>query len=333
MKTFKSKKTRFIGVEEFNKRLEYCKEFTTIYRTEPHNDDTLGKYKSFFCGHLSRANLTYFSEEGLTTYTIRLDTDDMSQAITGLDAFRIMSKYYKVPRWEKIKFSASALIWKNDKYERERHHVYYYDLNSAYATIMANYKFPDTSVQYEAKVVSEGEIGFTERGEIVHPGEFAMFVFPLMDSPFKKFAEVWFKRRKNPKMKQKAKNVLCYSVGYLQRVNPFLRAYIINSCNDYVKGLISEETTVYCNTDCIVSLVPLDLPIGSELGEWKYKEGEFAYDGLNYQFDKETPVWRGIPKGWWKQHPDFDILTDEPPHSGNIYRVDYEEFRILNEEI
>lgn len=327
---FKRKRVRFVKVDEFNERMAYCKKYTVIHLIKPGPNDKIGRYNSYLEQRLTTAILTYNSEEGITSYILRLDNEDMVQTITGVDAFAIMSRYYKVPRYPNIKFSARALLWKNDKYEGVRHHVYYYDLNSAYATIMANYKFPDTSVKPQSKVVSEGEIGFTERGDLVHPGDYAFCVFPLMESPFKRFAETWYKRRKTNK---KAKNVLCYSVGYLQRVNPFLRAYIINSCNEYIKSLIDDESTIYCNTDCIVSLKPLpELSIGDKLGEWKYKEGEFAYFGLNYQFNNETPVWRGIPKGWWKNHPDFDILRDTPPSFGNVYRIDLNTFKVVYEK-
>lgn len=331
---FKIKRVRFVNVEDFNRRMTECKKYRKLYLREANEHDMVSLMNAFFDCNLATASLTYYSEEGVTTYKVRLDSDSdvIPQMINGGDSYRTLSRYYKIPKYSNIKFSAKAITWMNPKYDSTRQHVYYYDLNSAYATVMANYDFPDTSVEPKQKVVSEGEIGFTESGDIAHPGQYALWVFPTMESPFKKFVARWYERKKNaktPAEKTKAKNMLCYCVGYMQKINPFLRAFIINSCNEYIQSLMNEETTIYCNTDCIVSLVPLpELKIGEELGEWKFKEGEFAYKGFNYQFNKETPMWKGIPKGWWEKHPDFDILTDEPPHGGNVYEFDFIDFQI-----
>lgn len=340
-----SKKKRFIPMTEFNERLAWCAKFCRISFDKTNISKIVFSYDVALLDiGLSTASLTYRSNEGVVTYKVQLDRSecDCNRQIDGGDAFRTISRYYRTPRYKTdrndkcdfdldVAINATPLIWMNPKYEKTRQHVYYYDLNSAYATVMANYDFPDTSVEPVSKVVSEGEIGFDNDGLLVHPGQYASYVFPTMESPFKSFVARWYKRKKNaktPAEKIKAKNMLCYCVGYWQIINPFLRAFVVNSCNEYIQSLVNEETTIYCNTDCIVSLVPLpELKIGEELGEWKFKEGEFAYIGLNYQFNGETPVWRGIPKGWWDKHPNFDILKDEPPHGGNVYEFNFKKFQ------
>ena len=139
-----------------------------------------------------------------------------------------------------------------------------------------------------------------------------------MESPFKKFVNRWYEEKKNAKTKQqkaKAKGMLNYSVGYLQRVNPFLRSTIIYYANKMIKDLV-DENTLYCNTDSLVSLVPRnDLNIGTNIGEFKVEhEGQFAFRGFNYQWDNSVS-YRGIPKSWFK--PGFDILVDNIPQIGN----------------
>lgn len=142
-----------------------------------------------------------------------------------------------------------------------------------------------------------------------------------MESPFKRFVNKWFgiKRYGTPEEKIKAKQMLNFCVGYMQRTNPFIRNTIVERCNLKMEDLI-DDNTLYCNTDCIVSLVPrTDIELGGGLGEFHIEhEGTFAYNGFNYQWNYELPTYRGIPKNWFiefeKKHKrKWTILDDSIP--------------------
>lgn len=328
---------------EFNERLLYCRRNKVIY-FQPPEVGRIGDFNAYLEEGLSKVKLTYYAEGGVTTFITHLDDiEESKEVITGGTAFAILMRYYTIPRYLtlgskkadfdiQVKFSASPYTFINERYNKRRLDVYYYDLNSAYAFIMLTYRFPDTSTPPIQKIVEKGEIGFDCDGNLVHPGAYGLYVFKEMESPLKVFASRWFCKKKNARSEQdktKAKNVLCYSIGYLQLVNPFLRAFVVNSCNEYIQSLIDDDT-IYCNTDCIVSLKERkDLKIGDDIGEWKWKRCKFAYIGYNYQINNDTPTWRGVPRGWWKAHPDFDILKDEPPHDQNIYRFDIKKFQYI----
>ena len=88
-----------------------------------------------------------------------------------------------------------------------------------------------------------------------------------------------------------------------------------------------DDNTLMSNTDSIVSLKPLPLKIGKELGEWKFEEGAIAYVGNNYQWNDDMPKYRGVPRGWFKKG--FDILKDKAPSFGNIYKLDKDKFKVI----
>ena len=328
---YKRKRIRNISVDEMNKLLKYAQENWSVYFREQQEGETL-RFRAFVVEHQTRLELSMYYEGDATTFICRLDgNQDPDTNLTGGLAFATGQKYYKVPRFQNLKFSAKPLLYYNKNYQYKRVHAYYYDLNSAYATVMVD-KIPDTSHYKCNAVVGKGEIGFSLSGELVHEGEQATWVFQLIESPLRRFVQHWYDKKKNaktPEDKFKAKNMLTYYVGYLQYVNPFLRSYIVQSCNELIEGLM-DQNTVMCNTDCIVSTVPRnELTIGPELGQWKYEEGEIACIGFNYQWNYEVK-YRGVPKGWFPNG--FDILRDEIPHFGNIYIFDKEQMTIKETE-
>lgn len=330
---FSRKKKVYVTVKEMNEHLKYCKRFRLIVNRAKQSEEPFGS-KAFLEDKEVEVRLSYRKGDEACTYICHKDGREATQEIDGGEAFRILSRYYKVPRFTDetiLGMSASPLLWKNKKFEKTRQKAIGYDLNSAYSFAMLQ-PMPDTSVPYKAKIIEEGkEIGFielpTENGGMALTPIFSgysLYVFPIMESPFKKFVEVWYQRKLDPKKKRKAKGVLNYSVGYLQRVNPFLRAAIIGYCNNFIKSLI-DENTLYCNTDSIVTMKPIEsLKIGKGIGEWKIEhEGEFAFDGFNYQWDLEAPHFRGTSRNWFDDG--WDILKDKLPKNGNIYEIkDYQ---------
>ena len=254
-----------------------------------------------------------------TTYIFNKDCRKDTQEISGLDAYNQIAKAFKTATGYKIP------IFENPEV-----------LGSATAILALTKPMPDTReiVNYRG-IVLPGQVGFTVCEEtpipgfcsaggiglrMVGEGGEAEFIFNLMESPFKKFAELWYSRKLKPETKNKAKQMLCYSVGYLQRKNPFLRAAVVEYANKYIRSLI-DENTIYINTDCIISTAKRDdLPIGTGLGQFKLDhEGLFANSGFNYQWNDELPTYRGTPKTWFKKG--WDILKDPLPTNQNIYEL------------
>jgi hypothetical protein len=320
-----------VNIDEFNHHLTFCKSYRKIVFDEL----MLFKFKNGSIGmnaiiddKLTNISLTYIDGNYVCTYICRKDGLMREGDITGLSAYITLSRYYKVPKKE-VNFSASPLLWYNEKFVNTRQYAYEYDINSAYSNIMCNYLFPNTEVESQTGIVDDNEVGFDTDGNLVRKGQFALWKFPLVESPFKRFAQVYFNKKKNAKteeIKQKAKNTMNYAVGFLQRVNPFLRAYIVNSCNERIKELINEDYILHCNTDAIVSTKKLDLPLGDDIGQWKMREGMFAYIGHPYQWNMELPKYQGVPKGWFE--PGWDILKDEIPHFGNVVEFNIEKLKL-----
>ena len=336
---YRSKTVKYISIEEFNKHLAYVKKYKGIVY-EPR---ILGSpcYIANIVIDVVNIYLTYRKGDKTTTYSTRLDGEDPSNKITGLLAYQTICKYYKVPNMEKFEWmekakrkvgerqqvswvmaSAVPLLYNNvEKSCKEYDHCYGYDMTSAYGWALLQ-PIPDTTKEprfYDE--VKEGEIGFCMDGTVEYNGGYANIIFPLMASPFEKFVNKWFgiKKYGNKEESAKAKQMINFAVGYMQRTNPFIRNTIVNRCNDKIK-MYMDENTLYCNTDSIVSLVPRnDLPIGSKIGDFHLEhEGVFAYAGFNYQWNHEVPTYRGVAKKWFegfeKKHKrKWSILTDEIP--------------------
>jgi hypothetical protein len=307
--------------------------------------DRLGKTKEFVFGKhekgmptkrrvyiedkLVRFSVTLWTEEGKTEYTTRKDEEREDQQITGAEAFRIMSMYYKVPRIEETMpdicqkrllggWSATPLMYANPKYKELRQYAIGYDLNGAYAAALKK-PIPDTSMAPKCGVVGENEVGFTvdENGVLraVYSG-CSRYIFPLIKSPFIPFVDKWYQNKLEAKTKaekQKAKQVINLAVGMLQRHNPFIRASVLTYCNDYIESLM-DDNTIFANTDCIVSLVrrpDIEKNLGVECGQWKIEhEGEFAYISEGAcQWYNDKISYKGVSKNQMKNG--FDILSDK----------------------
>lgn len=349
--SFSRYKTEYVTVEEMNKRLKYAFEYYDVQYRAKSPKETF-KRKAFLEDRMVQFRLTYKIGTKACTWICRKDAEDVIQATDGGEAYRILCQYYKIPKITHIGgreiakkgdfggMSASPLLYENPKYENQRVYGYGYDLNSAYSAAMLE-PIPDCSKPMKSGFIGPNEIGFVEVPKANNPEQtelvakfsgYSLYVFPLMESPFKRFVETWYKRKSeakpNSKEKIKAKGVLNFAVGQMQNTNPFIRACIISRCNNLIKSII-DENTLFCNTDSIVSRVPLDLKIGTSVGEWKLEhEGEVAYRGANYQwYGPEGKVsYRGIPKTWFKK--DWDILKDPVPNFGNVYKYNNNTHRL-----
>ena len=351
---FSRRREQYITVDEMNDHLQYVfKYYNVIYRDKLTTETF--KRNAFIHDGMVNFKLTYKKGSFACTYICRKDGTEATQQVNGGEAFRILSQYYKVPKMtEEVVgrqvcgrnseggMSASPLLWHNPKYENMWLEAYGYDLNSAYSSAMLE-PIPDTSKPMKSGIIKEGEIGFEE---IPNPKNqsntmlvpkfsgFSLYIFPLMESPFKRFVENWYNKKANSlpgsKEKNKAKGVLNYSVGQLQNVNPFIRATIIGRCNKLIESLIDEDT-LFCNTDSIVSRKPLNVKIGNGVGEWKIEHtGKVAYTGANYQWDDGELSFRGIPKTWFPK--DWDITKDKCPKAGNLYEFKDKKLRLVKYE-
>ena len=328
MKTFKA-----CTVEEMQEHLNFCKKYRGKVIYGPLPPKTQLKYYVYIEDNTVEFRLTYKDLKGRNcTYITRKDEQPVS-INSGLEAFRILNMYCKVPH---AKFPGktpliSGFLYKNEKYDKTRHsNCYGYDINSSYTYAMTQ-PMPDTTKEpRKIGIVKADEIGFDENYELVFEGGFAMLIYPKIESPFIKFANTWYNKKKNaknPEEKKNAKFALNAAVGYLQRINPVLRAAILGYANKRIRDLV-DENTLYSNTDSIISLVPRpELKLGTGLGEWKIEhQGDFAYNGFTYQWNQDVPTYRGVAKSWFK--PGWDLLKDESPKFGNKYYFNKETFKL-----
>lgn len=354
MTKFSNKRIRYVeSYKEICDILSAAKKAKIVYGEWTIGGPSL-KWHSFIDDRLVEFRVTTDRYEGKPlTYIFRKDGMFIPK-YTGLEAYRIMQRYYKVPSFinvnnfnellaysekeKKFGLSASPIVGINAKYDGKEVYSYVYDLNSAYAAVLMG-KIPDTSKYYLKTKIKKNQVGFYFDDHLTlatKEGLFADIVFDLIDSPYKAFAKRWYDRKKNPKNvqeKNKAKSVLVNSVGYLQRINPFMRAYIVNSCNKLISSLIDDDTIMW-NTDAIYSAKPRSLNIGNNIGEWKLeKEGLIRYKGVNYQIVENNEThYRGIPKVWF--NGDFNILKSNIPtlEEGNLYFFDKEKCKLYKKE-
>lgn len=285
------------------------------------------------------------------------DNDD--GLIPGKRAYAVMAKYYKAPRfsaeychkiidgkpnWEVL--SSSPLVWSNKDFEGRRVDAVCYDVNGAYGWALEK-PIPDTSKGFERdRMLKDGEIGFIVDGSVPSIGfgkrlrmvesGYANFAFPSMPSPYLPFVDRWYKVKRKARKKSDrvlAKNVINESIGYLQLVNPFIRATVVERCNNRMRALMDGDT-IYMNTDSICSARPRDLKVTKEMGDFKIEhQGEVAIRGSCYQWGMDLPTYRGVPKKWFREFAErngrpWDILSDPVPGDGNDWGFDFIERRL-----
>lgn len=299
---------------------------------------------------------TKYLEGKVTTYIFDLNEEKIGQA-SGQKCFSVFQKAYKIPKIEdkelidewldpetgKFSCSASPIIGYNPLFEKqELVDCYEYDINSAYSSVMME-RIPDLYHPDKTyRKVKSGEVGFilNERLTIVETGGYAEIIFPLIDTPesLKKYLFRWYNQKANSKKgsqeKKDAKDMLNLPIGYCQRWNPFFRAFIVNRCNRVIKDLLDEDSVLW-NTDAIISLRRReDLEIGEGLGQFKEtKIDVLRYIGNVYQLNDENPVYRGIPKNWFRNFREangrpFNLLTDGTPQEMNKYEFDLKTLKL-----
>lgn len=344
---YRQQNIKWISIEEMNNKLTYVSGNYILKRGKFIPVHAIKRYAYYEDG-LVNFSITFKKGSTVCTYRCRKDNEENLQLVLGMQAFKIVRQYDKVKldlrkgkkrfeAWKKQlgwneeenRFIASAkpILYMNKKYEKTRNIAYSYDVNSAYSNGMLQ-DMPNTNKnpRFNDIIRNNNELGFyTDGSELIcteEIGAHCEWIFERIESPFKRFVQVWYERKKkapkNSADREKAKQVLNYSVGYFQKIDPFVRARIISYANKIIKDLMDSET-IYCNTDCIVSLVPRpDIIVGENIGDFKLEDKgtTFAFIGFNYQWDLNTPSYRHVPKTWFKKG--FDILKDKLPNEGNV---------------
>lgn len=282
--------------------------------------------------------------------------------IQGKRAYAVMAQYYKAPRmpekWCKKELkgelnydylTSSAFLYTNPAYDGKATKATCYDMNGAYGWALEQ-DIPDTTSWETDRELKQGEVGFIVNGEaetvgwgkrlVLVEGGFANFCFKAMPSPYKKYVDRWFRVKKaslDPKEQALAKAVINESIGYLQLINPFIRATVVERCTKRIKSFMNDYT-IYSNTDSICSeRERSEFPLSQELGDFKIEhKGIVAVKGFCYQWNKNLPVYRGVPKSSFRKFAKvegrpFDILSDEVPEKsyGNIWDFDTQTRRLI----
>lgn len=285
-----------------------------------------------------------FDKTGITTYHINPNiVARMYQKV--YKPYNIIREQPNLFYWlskDKIAESAKPIVGFNPKWDKQEHNVVCYDLNSAYAAVLSN-KIPDTYKMDYARIVKKGEIGFIFNIDLmlVQEGGYADIIMPLIDSPYKDFVNHWYNVKKTAtkgsKEKSIAKEILVITVGLWQKVNPFLRAYVVNSCNEFIESLMegNEDDICIWNTDAIYAIkhIPeIDALVGDGIGKFKIEyEGLFRQKGTVYQkVDLKETAYRGVINMSFTDN--YNLLTDELPKLNLPYKIG-SNYRIeLNEE-
>ena len=286
------------------------------------------------------------------TYIFDLNDEQIFKQ-SGLDCFKEFSraytvkpaKEYKIKRLQeylsnesgKYVCSARPILDYNRAYEKQvLTDCYEYDLNSAYASVLLE-KIPDLDnpiiADYPNLIkVNKNEVGFIidDNLTMVKAGGQADIKFKLIETPdkLKRYLNKWYtiKKESSGNKKLEAKAMLNLPIGYCQRYNPFLRSYVVNSCNEVIKKIIDKDT-LFWNTDAIFTKVRKpELKLGKEIGEFKEIPCKtLTYVGNVYQINMEDPVYRGISKSWFKAFEKkygrkYDLLKD---YNKQIDRINY----------
>lgn len=341
-----SKKIEYITVEEMNKVLEkqknkiiHFKNYDVLKEDEQIDISLTGGSCCILDYDVAFSCTTLWQGEVITFICFK-DGREYYEGATGAQIFREFSLYWTTPRKAAPGISASPLLGYNPEYEGQRIEAWSYDLNSAYSDAMMKEWIDVKSGPYPGFVNPETEIGFDYDDEdqlyIKRKGP-AKFIFKKCPVPdgVRKYICKWYgvKRRADIAGDKEAKTIakqhLNFIVGYFQRVNPWLRALVVCSCNERISELL-DENSLYWNTDSICSRVrrpDLEEDLGKGLGQWKMDhQGVVAYRGLAYQWNKEKPTYRGVVKSWFPD--DWDILKDPLPKCGNDWEFNKKTIRL-----
>lgn len=198
----------------------------------------------------------------------------------------------------------AGLLKFNPKYNGKKIFAFEYDLNAAYLSCISE-RWLDTRRPMYDHILGENEAGFFYMENlflVTEPGIKVDIAFKIIESPdcIKNYCKKWFKLKQSSDKQKKlnAKHQIVDSIGFLQYHNPYLRAYIVESCNNYMQAIIDANPNdwILANTDAIFLTKPINLNIGQNLGQFKLKKGFIETRGVNYKSADFGDVERGKQK-------------------------------------
>lgn len=339
------------SIEEFNETLTYLKDTggCNFITHEPSDDDYLGYFNAFVWTAVTYVHVLYkdFSGKGKAVEKrTRLDGAFDGVKITGGQAFALLQQSWKAPEVNATLDERDIVSYGISVYRKRTcwgkriPNCYGYDMNSAYPYGMLQ-PLPDTSKPLGQGIVKKDQYGFDFAGNRVDVGDYAKYRFPLMESPYKKFVEKYYSKKKNATNmadRNTFKFIMNAAIGAMQNHNWFLRAAILNNFHQVIEGVIqrNKDCIIASTIDSIVStrrIPELDETLGNEIGQWKLEHiGDFAIDknGYSTQWNHELPKYGcGKPRSWFK--PGWDILVDPVPVAGNEYRLDLTKMKIVKQ--
>lgn len=332
-----------VSILEMNNLLQELKENNRFFINRlPDKNELIGRFNVYILAKRSKIILVYKDLKGngvVRELSASLDKEFDGNSKNGAQALAILSKYYKAPQMDLEPFSKGISPWRSSKIIGKRFkNCIGYDFNSAYPYGMLQ-DLPDTTNMLEPGKVGKNEYSFTETGLRAAVGSYSKYRFPLMKTPFKKFIETWYNKKKtadNSADKITAKFVMNAAIGALQHHNCFLRAAIMNNFQEEIEKIFRKYRPyiLSMNTDSIVSTIripEIENNIGDDIGQWKIEHfGDFAVhkNGYSTQWNNELPSFgAGIPKTWFK--PGYDILVDDVPEINNKYLFDFKNLKII----
>ena len=361
---------KFVPIKEFNYHLKIANETSkvVILNTDAKDSDIKFLNYSYLTIKKVKAFLIYYSpilSKKVYVWSY-LDKDRESIELLGSQAFSIFRKYVRI---EDIQLDLKAMkvgsildlgtissfMFFNENYNFTKQIAYEYDINSAFASQC--FGLMPTKFLRRNDVAKDGEVGFIydDDGELVvnrcwfEPSE---FVFKLGNiDGFSRFFKVYYDRKEKAKekgdkiKKSYYKSIINMTIGYFQKINPFLRSYIISNLNNRMLDLVSKyyDHVLLSNVDSLITNIDLssELPISDECGGFKImreKEPFFLYS-YNYQWNNEPPTYRGTPSAWFENYKkinkkSFDLSETSVSSLSvlyNKYRLDVKKMQFVKE--
>lgn len=248
------------------------------------------------------------------------------------DFISVYPDVFEIGPDNKFYYSAKPYLNYGESFKEYEGKAYCYDLNSAYASVLLE-KSIDTYNFRKDDYLREGEVGFMLDNVLTmktKPGQFANYIFKVIESPYKKFILYHFNQKvkasEEGDLRKKLihKAYVNFAVGVSQNHNPFFRAFVVNSCNNKIEEIMKKYTghIIYYNTDAIYADIPIpecEQNAGTNIGQWEKQVVEvYRQKEINYQKDGKV-CYRGVCNEAFDD--DFNILKDDLPTylSSTIY--------------
>ena len=194
----KKKKRTNLNAKEFNKKLEYVKNFCEIKYNE--EIKTPIGANAYIIDKISNIELTFKDPDNSfkpITYIFDKSCSANIHQKMGVDAWATLQKYYKIPHvankeeaMEYFNSTVSGILYSSPYFTGERHYAYGYDMNSAFSWGMLQDMPKDTekgpinldkNKEPILRKVEKDEIGFSILGDLKYSGELATYDKPLTE--------------------------------------------------------------------------------------------------------------------------------------------------------